>query len=67
MWQRAAELDRLPAPPDVAIDSGAVEDGAVEAGMTLHSVRTALAELRLGVLGGSGRLRQRRSSPRDRR
>ena len=66
MWQRAAELDRLPAVPDMAIDSGAVEDAAVEAGMTLHSVRTALAEVRLGILG-AGRGRQRRPSPRDRR
>jgi hypothetical protein len=67
VWQRAAELDRLPATPDVAIDAAAVEDGAVEAGLTLHSVRTALAELRLGILGGTGRARQRRPSPRDRR
>ena len=67
MWQRAAELDRLDVVPEVAVDSAAVEDGAVEAGMTARSVATALAELRLGLLGGSGRGRQRRSNPRDRR
>jgi hypothetical protein len=67
VWQRAAELDRLAAVPEVAVDSAAVEDAAVEAGMTPHSVRTALAELRLGILGGSGRARQRRPNPRDRR
>jgi hypothetical protein len=60
VWQRAAELDRLPVTPEMAIDSAAVEDAAVEAGMTLHSVRTALAEVRLGILGGTGRSRQRR-------
>ncbi len=67
VWQRAAELDRLPTVPEMAIDTGAVEDAAVEAGITLHSVRTALAEVRLGILGGTGRSRPRRPGPRDRR
>ena len=48
---RAAELDReLASPPDTGLDDTAVEQAAVEAGISSASVRRALAEWRAGVL-----------------
>lgn len=48
--RRAAELDSVTDPHPVGLDAAALEDVAVEAGLSRQSVRRALAELHLGTL-----------------
>ncbi|MEA2902343.1 MAG: hypothetical protein QOH36_2230 [Actinomycetota bacterium] len=48
--RRAAELDLADDTPGPGLDLATIEESAVEAGLSRQSVRTALAELRVGVL-----------------
>ena len=48
--RRAGELDGQTRSTDVALDDAAVEEAAVEAGFSRDAVRSALAELRAGVI-----------------
>jgi len=51
--RRAAELDITCDAPGPGLDRATLEESAVEAGLSRRSVQTALAELRLGVLGAT--------------
>ena len=53
--RRAAELDHdLALRPSEGLDAAALEEAAVEAGLSRTSVRRALAELRVGALEAAG-------------
>lgn len=60
--RRAAELDSLTDAHPIGLDVAALEDVAVEAGLSRQSIRRAVAELHLGTLAGATEQRRSRST-----
>lgn len=60
--RRAAELDSLTDVHPIGLDVAALEDVAVESGLSRRSVRRAVAELHLGTLAAATHQRRSRSS-----